>query len=92
MLGNYDEEIEAFATVPTLFMGLTNERNQLEMYDGMLRIIDADGNIVADDLKPDNISKITSLKRSNRGRISNRRSTSRWAIRRVFIASGRWHG
>ncbi|MEP7293736.1 MAG: Ni/Fe hydrogenase subunit alpha [Chloroflexota bacterium] len=54
ILGNYDEEIKAFATLNTLFMGLTNERNQLEMYDGLLRIIDADGGIVADNLNPDN--------------------------------------
>ena len=33
-------------------MGLTNERDELEMYDGTLRIIDADGKLVADALNP----------------------------------------
>ena len=51
-LQNYAEEIRAFATIPTLFMGLTNERDELEMYDGTLRIIDADGGLVADALNP----------------------------------------
>ncbi len=54
IVGNYADEISAFATLNTLFMGLTNERNQLEMYDGLLRIIDKDGKIVADRLNPDN--------------------------------------
>jgi NAD-reducing hydrogenase large subunit len=35
-------------------MGLTNAENQLEMYDGLLRIIDADGHDVAVGLKPEN--------------------------------------
>ncbi|MEO8391519.1 MAG: Ni/Fe hydrogenase subunit alpha [Chloroflexota bacterium] len=49
---NYTEEIRAFASVPTLFMGLNNPENQLEMYDGFLRIIDADGHAVAASLNP----------------------------------------
>src|SRR5664279_2242471 len=48
VLASYADEIEAFASVRTLFMGLTNARNELEMYDGALRIIDADGNLVND--------------------------------------------
>lgn len=53
VMGNYAEEIGAFAALQTLFMGLTNERNELEMYDGFLRIIDADGQLVADELNSD---------------------------------------
>jgi NAD-reducing hydrogenase large subunit len=53
VLANYAEEIEAFASVRTLFMGLTNPRNELEMYDGLLRIVDADGRLIADALNPD---------------------------------------
>lgn len=53
VLEHYAEEIQAFASVRTLFMGLTNEQNQLEMYDGFLRLMDADGQIVADELNPD---------------------------------------
>ena len=54
VIKNYADEIQAFAAVQTLFMGLTNENNQLEMYDGFLRIIDADGGIIADKLNSDN--------------------------------------
>ena len=53
VLPNYAEEIRAFATVPTLFMGLVNDRDELETYDGLLRIAGADGEIVADHLKPE---------------------------------------
>jgi len=53
ILPNYADEIEAFGSVRTLFMGLTNGPDQLEMYDGFLRIIDADGQLVADQLEPD---------------------------------------
>jgi len=54
IIGGYTEEIRAFAALRTMFLGLTNEDNQLEMYDGFLRLIDADGNIVADELQPEN--------------------------------------
>jgi NAD-reducing hydrogenase large subunit len=50
---NYAEEIEAFGTLHTMFMGLTNEREQLELYDGFLRLVDAEGRIVADKLQPE---------------------------------------
>jgi NAD-reducing hydrogenase large subunit len=53
IIAHYAEEIEAFAAVRTLFMGLTNEHDQLEMYDGVLRLIDADGQVIADGLNPD---------------------------------------
>ncbi|HVU12738.1 MAG TPA: Ni/Fe hydrogenase subunit alpha [Phototrophicaceae bacterium] len=51
---NYAEEIRAFGAVRTLFMGLTNERDELELYDGFLRLIDAEGQPVADRLAPEN--------------------------------------
>jgi NAD-reducing hydrogenase large subunit len=62
VVANYDEEIRAFASLHSMFMGLTNENNQLEMYDGLLRIIDADGGIIADDLKPENYEEYISEK------------------------------
>src|SRR5690349_10032853 len=34
VIASYAEEISAFGAVRTLFMGLTNERDELEMYDG----------------------------------------------------------
>ena len=46
VVGNYREEILTFANFPTLFMGLMNESGELEHYDGLLRLIDAEGNVV----------------------------------------------
>ncbi len=54
VIANYAEEIRVFASIRTPFLGLTNERDQLEMYDGFLRLVDADGQIIADGLVPEN--------------------------------------
>lgn len=53
VIANYTEEIEAFSSLHTMFMGLINEREQLEMYDGFLRIQGITGMLVADRLKPE---------------------------------------
>jgi NAD-reducing hydrogenase large subunit len=57
VLKNYSDEISAFAAFRTMFMGLVNEANTLEMYDGKLRLIDAAQSIVADGLKPENYAE-----------------------------------
>jgi len=54
VINNYADEISAFGALRTLFMGLTNENSQLEMYDGFLRIGDVHGGVIADGLKPEN--------------------------------------
>jgi NAD-reducing hydrogenase large subunit len=43
-------EIRTFANFPSLFMGLANAENGLALYKGWLRFIDADGNIIADNI------------------------------------------
>jgi NAD-reducing hydrogenase large subunit len=45
-------EIEVFANFPTLFMGLVNDRGLAEYYDGALRVIDSEGNVIAGELDP----------------------------------------
>jgi NAD-reducing hydrogenase large subunit len=45
-------EIGVFANFPTLFMGLVDEHGLAEYYDGALRIIDSEGNIIAGELNP----------------------------------------
>ena len=50
----FPEEIASFANFPSLFLGLTNPVGNLEHYDGPLCISDADGAVVARDLKPNN--------------------------------------
>ena len=54
IMEQFREEIRTFANFPTLFMGLVNEDGGLDHYDGKLRIVDAGGNVVADDLDPAN--------------------------------------
>jgi NAD-reducing hydrogenase large subunit len=51
-LSQYQEEIASFANFPSLFMGLVNDVNELEHYDGSCRIVASDGRVVADRLDP----------------------------------------
>ena len=48
----FREEISTFGNFPTLFMGIVKKDNGLTFYDGKLRIVDASGHVVADDLDP----------------------------------------
>jgi len=50
----YTEEIASFANFPSLFLGLTDGTGKLEYYDGPLRIVDSEGLVIADGLKPEN--------------------------------------
>ena len=52
-LSQYREEIASFANFPSLFMGLVNNANELEHYDGLLRIVTSDRKVVADRLNPE---------------------------------------
>jgi NAD-reducing hydrogenase large subunit len=45
-------EIATFANFPSLFLGLINERGEPDFYDGKLRVVEADGKILADRLDP----------------------------------------
>jgi NAD-reducing hydrogenase large subunit len=45
-------EIEHMGNFPTLFLGLVSPEGGLEFYDGVIRIVDAEGNPVADGLDP----------------------------------------
>ncbi len=46
------EEVEAMGNFPSLHLGLVTGSGGLELYDGVIRIVDAEGNIVADHLNP----------------------------------------
>ncbi len=52
-LPRFAEEISAFANFPTLHMGMVDRRGNLETYDGYLRIVDSEGNIVEDRMMPE---------------------------------------
>jgi NAD-reducing hydrogenase large subunit len=50
-LEQYEEYIRVFARFPSLFLGLSNNDNSLEHYDGPMRIIDGNGTLIADRLE-----------------------------------------
>ncbi len=52
MFDTFHEEINALGSFPTLFLGTVTPTGELELYDGVIRIVDAEGNIVADGLDP----------------------------------------
>ncbi len=49
----FPEEMASFANFPSLFLGLTDGAGKLEYYDGPLRIVNADGTVVSDRLRPE---------------------------------------
>ena len=53
IFGSFDAEIRTFGNFPTLFMGLVHKDGRLSMYGGNIRIVDAMGKIVADQLPPE---------------------------------------
>ena len=48
----FKDEIESFAMFPSLFMALANSEGTLEHYEGYLRFIDSEGNILEDKIEP----------------------------------------
>jgi len=52
MLGHFSAEIETFAKFPSLFLGMVDEEGRLAHVGGRLRMVDATGRIVADDIDP----------------------------------------
>ncbi|MCL6471921.1 MAG: Ni/Fe hydrogenase subunit alpha [Firmicutes bacterium] len=49
---DYRDEIRTFANFPTLFMGIVGPDGELEFTDGLVRIIDSSGKIIADGIDP----------------------------------------
>ncbi|MDH7508604.1 MAG: Ni/Fe hydrogenase subunit alpha [Methanomassiliicoccales archaeon] len=52
MLQRFDEEIEHLGNFPSNYMGLITPDGELEHYDGLLKIIDYQGEVIADSLDP----------------------------------------
>lgn len=52
LLDSLAPEIEHMGNFPTLFVGTVTPEGDLEYYDGVIRIVDAEGNTVADGLDP----------------------------------------
>ncbi|QOY52913.1 Ni/Fe hydrogenase subunit alpha [Candidatus Sulfurimonas baltica] len=51
-LHKFKREIDSFGNFPSLFMGLVDKKGNLTHYDGQLRIVDAEGNILEDAIEP----------------------------------------
>lgn len=51
-LDGLEDEVENFGNFPTYYLGLVTAKGGLEHYDGKIRIVDAEGKIVADQLDP----------------------------------------
>lgn len=49
---NFEQEIESYGNFPSLYMGLVSEEGGLELYDGVLRIVDSNGKVLVDKLPP----------------------------------------
>ena len=52
ILDNFDEEVRHIGNFPSMYMGLVDEDGYMDFYDGRIRLVDSEGNIVADGLKP----------------------------------------
>lgn len=51
-LHKFEKEINSFGNFPSLFMALVNKKGKLEHYDGFLRFMDSEGNILEDKIEP----------------------------------------
>ncbi len=51
-LSELEEEVQNFGNFPTYYLGLVTAKGGLEHYDGKIRIVDAEGKTVADQLDP----------------------------------------
>jgi len=52
LLDSFRQEVQSIGNFPSLFLGTVNEEGEAEYYDGRIRIVDSEGNIVADGLDP----------------------------------------
>jgi NAD-reducing hydrogenase large subunit len=56
--GSFDREVETYGDFPSLFIGLVTPDGGLEHYDGLLRVMDADGRIIEKGLANDRWTEI----------------------------------
>jgi len=49
---SFPEEIANFGNSPTMYAGMVDSKGNLQIYDGCLRFVDTDGQIVADHVAP----------------------------------------
>jgi NAD-reducing hydrogenase large subunit len=57
-LDRFSEEIANFCNFPTLYLALAGPNNELETYDGLLRVVDDDGRDVVGKVQPKDFATI----------------------------------
>jgi len=57
-ISKFTDEAQHFGNFPSLFLSLVTPRGGLEHYDGLIRIKDAEGNIVEDMVPPDEYQRV----------------------------------
>ncbi len=57
VVDTFKEEIASFGNVPTMYAGLVDARGRLQLYDGMIRFRDAEGNVTAEVERPRDYQK-----------------------------------
>lgn len=57
-LDKFSDEVDSYGEFPSLFMGLVGEDGGLEHYDGKLRMIDSDGKLLEDGVKPEDYATL----------------------------------
>ena len=53
----FQKEIDSFASFPSLFMALVDEKGNLEHYDGVLKFIDSEGKVLEKGIDPKDYKK-----------------------------------
>jgi NAD-reducing hydrogenase large subunit len=53
----HQQEVQIFGNFPSLFMSLVREDGTWEHHDGVLRIVDSNGNIIVDQYEPEDYKK-----------------------------------
>ena len=58
MLDRFGEEVEVFGRFPSLFLSLVGKDGNWEHYDGMLKVVDAEGKPVVEEIEPRRFGEI----------------------------------
>ncbi|QIK38267.1 Ni/Fe hydrogenase subunit alpha [Caldichromatium japonicum] len=58
LVPRFKDEAERFGNLPTLFLSLVSPQGTLEHYDGLLRIKDAQGRIIEDQVPPEDYARV----------------------------------
>lgn len=53
IMDTHHTEVQTFANFPSLFVGLVNENGEPDFYDGLIRVVDSEGKIIADKIAED---------------------------------------